>query len=111
MYPEWNFVSPGKDAGWSTKPGHQMSLCHGVARGKGGWERRPGEDGIKFASMIYSSLLSLPVHVREFTIWCVWRGVGMRVGHPRLVQPDQRELFQIFYFYNGRGRLYNQGWF
>ena len=33
--------------------------------------------------------------MREFTIWCVWRGVGMRVGHPRLVQPDQRELFQI----------------
>ena len=59
MYPEWNFVSPGKDAGWSTKPSHQMSLCHGVARGKGGWERRPGEDGIKFASLIFSSLYYL----------------------------------------------------
>ena len=80
----------------------------GPGEGGVGKETWGGWNQICFPDLFFSLI---PVHVREFTIWCVWRGVGMRVGHPRLVQPDQRELFQIFYFYNGRGRLYNQGWF
>ena len=33
---------PGENACRSAKASHQMSLCHGVARGQGWRERRPG---------------------------------------------------------------------
>ena len=36
---------PGENACGSAKPSHKMSLCHGVTRGQGGRERRPGGQG------------------------------------------------------------------